>query len=459
MDNLPRELLFEIVRQLPVSGHLRVIVRVNAGLRACVLASERIARMHVRYQLGLDGVSLLAETLFSLHRTASSDSMETLVEGMDEDVESDDDLDLTKRSFEARHFLEARFEDMKLEFNNLPTVYRFAVVAEAFRVLRVFPKDQLSQGWIMDHFQARDKEEAASMIACFASSHLFDFDSPDAQTACHVALFWCCAFDYSNALSLLLAHCGTNGNLDITQHDNRALRLAAFKGCSNVLATILAHPNSDPTAVNSSAIWFACEYGHIRVIQLLLNDARVDIEGLLGWVCEMGFAHALPLLLADPRVDPREDDDFAIKVSAQNGHVECLRVLLHDGRSDPAADEQFAVKFAAQHGHAECLQVLLRDHRVDPTVDNQSCISVAAELGMEECVNVLLEDPRVDGTAEGDTPIMLAAQNGYERIVHMLLVKCYKVTSQTLLTSVVNSISNMDAFCFLLSHVKRFPLS
>ena len=58
-------------------------------------------------------------------------------------------------------------------------------------------------------------------------------------------------------------------------------------------------------------------------------------------------------MLADKRVDPSVIDDLAIRVAAQNSHIECLRLPIGDSRVDPSANENIAIRIAAKNGHKE----------------------------------------------------------------------------------------------------------
>ena len=46
----------------------------------------------------------------------------------------------------------------------------------------------------------------------------------------------------------------------------------------------------------------------------------------------------------DQSMDPAEDNNFAIRRAAQNGHVDVVRLLLADARVDPAAHDNEAIQ-------------------------------------------------------------------------------------------------------------------
>jgi hypothetical protein len=58
-------------------------------------------------------------------------------------------------------------------------------------------------------------------------------------------------------------------------------------------------------------------------------------------------------------------DSIALPWAAQNGHVAVVERLLQDTRVDPSADDNYAVREAAANGHLAVVDRLLEDYRVD----------------------------------------------------------------------------------------------
>ena len=68
------------------------------------------------------------------------------------------------------------------------------------------------------------------------------------------------------------------------------------------------------------------------------------------------------LLRAD--INPSAQDNYAIGVAAQNGHLDVVELLLADKRVNPSADNNYAIRWAAHWGHLDVVQLLLKDKRV-----------------------------------------------------------------------------------------------
>jgi hypothetical protein len=78
------------------------------------------------------------------------------------------------------------------------------------------------------------------------------------------------------------------------------------------------------------------------------------------------------------------------------GHVDLVKLLLEDAREDPSRDHNYAINAAAEGGNVQIIQMLLEDERVDPSDDGNSAICLAIERGNYEAVDTLSDDPRVD---------------------------------------------------------------
>ena len=99
----------------------------------------------------------------------------------------------------------------------------------------------------------------------------------------------------------------------------------------------------DPSFDENRAIAYASWYGHLAVVERLLQDKRVD---------------------------PSATDNYgncALSHAAKNGHLAVVERLLQDERVDPSDAENFAIKNASENGHLAVVERLLQDERVDPS--------------------------------------------------------------------------------------------
>ena len=167
---------------------------------------------------------------------------------------------------------------------------------------------------------------------------------------------------------------------------------------------LLQNPNVDPGANYNWAIKYAAEYGWDEVVEVLLQDKRVDPNGAIELAIEYGWPEAVEVLLTDDRV---EIDGWAVydAIEGSGSTNEVVKLLLADPRVDPSYAENAAIQSAARWGHFEIVELLLEDPRVDPSDDDNDAIRMAADAGHLEIVKLLLENPKVrDLVLKNKTP-------------------------------------------------------
>mgnify|MGYP002385230172 CR=1 FL=1 len=151
----------------------------------------------------------------------------------------------------------------------------------------------------------------------------------------------------------------------------------------------------------STPLYIACEYGHIEIVKLLLNDNRVDINKATNgghspfWIaCYRGHIDIVKLLLNDNRVDfnkANTDDQTPFFFACWNGHIEIVKLLLNDERVDinKSTDDSITpFSIACQYGHIEIVIYMLACGReIDinkKDEDGKTGLDYAKERGREE---------------------------------------------------------------------------
>ena len=138
-----------------------------------------------------------------------------------------------------------------------------------------------------------------------------------------------------------------------------------------------------------------------KTIKCLLENTCFDLSVIggkwaIGHASENGYLGVVQLLLQDKRVDPSAANNWAIRLASENGHLEIVRLLLQDKRVDPSADNNYAIRYASQNGRLEVVKLLLHDKRVDPSAKNNWAIKWANGIGHSEIVSLLRQDRRVN---------------------------------------------------------------
>ena len=186
---------------------------------------------------------------------------------------------------------------------------------------------------------------------------------------------------------------------------DQALILASSIGDYDIVKELIQQ-GVDPSIMNNIALTQASKNGHFKVVDLLLNDPRVDPNrhnlGLspFQWAVDKGFTDIVQRFLQDKRIYPTTDRDYAIRAASSKGYIDIVNLLLSlpkvpNKNVDPSADYNYAIRFASAHGHLPVVNRLLQDPRVDPSANDNFAIEWANKEGHKDVVHRLLQDSRV----------------------------------------------------------------
>ena len=156
-----------------------------------------------------------------------------------------------------------------------------------------------------------------------------------------------------------------------------------------------------------STLMFASKYGHIKVIELLLNHgASVNLENYSG--------------------------QTAIMFAAESGHTDIVDLLIRYGadistKSKIYMNSSTPLSLAAVNGHLDVVELLL-DHgaKIDERIGTSTPLMYAAETGDYKLCKFLIErGANVNATSlnaiDGESVLSLAALNGHLDIIKLLI--------------------------------------
>ena len=189
---------------------------------------------------------------------------------------------------------------------------------------------------------------------------------------------------------------------------------------------------------NMSVLQFACERNLPRSCEILLADARVDVNlatrGASGLyvACERGHVEVVKLLLGHPatEVNKAKQRTTPFNLVCHKGSLDLARLLLQDPRTDVnAPNKTGATPFglACYYGHFHVVEELLRSPRVEVNRINEAGITPfwqACERGRIPVVKMLLASDRVEvnrASKGGLTPLGVACKLGRLTVVQILL--------------------------------------
>ena len=160
--------------------------------------------------------------------------------------------------------------------------------------------------------------------------------------------------------------------------------------------------DADEDGCNSLA--FACLHNQVNIVQLLLQDRRVDPSRAVG------NGQYLP-----------------VTVAAQRDNLGVVRLLLQDRRVDPSARDNEAICEASSEASSKSVKVLLEDSRVDPSARNNEPIRKAIENNDIDTFVMLLQDSRVDPSFLVLEAALWARDNGKTDIVKSMVMEIFKL--------------------------------
>src|SRR3989304_6609071 len=146
----------------------------------------------------------------------------------------------------------------------------------------------------------------------------------------------------------------------------------------------------NPSIYHNETIKRAARKGHIKMVESLLQDPRVELSDSNIMVYYNDNVKVGELLLQDPQVQ----NEYDIMFAAQNGYVKVVELLLKDTRIKLYA-YNVAIRYAVVNGYDEIVEILLKDPRVKISpwfIDIKNFL----KDGYEKAIELLLQDPRVD---------------------------------------------------------------
>jgi hypothetical protein len=152
----------------------------------------------------------------------------------------------------------------------------------------------------------------------------------------------------AEALALLKAGAHLNGGDHYSKMNftETALMKAVRKGHSDMVSVLLAYPDIEVNRQTSTwgdrtALILAAVGNNLSVLQLLLNDCRININFVTtqGYTALMraawvGNGATITALLATPGINvnlANQQGDTAISVAFENGHIDIVMLLLEHG--------------------------------------------------------------------------------------------------------------------------------
>lgn len=219
----------------------------------------------------------------------------------------------------------------------------------------------------------------------------------------------------TNAACLAIVHSLTRlkvHGIDVNarnEEGHTALYLAALKGQSAVVSSLISAPDIDVNTHNengTTALHWAAAYGHSAVVHLLLCTSTIDVNArskhgttALHWAADYEHSEIVSLLLDVPGID--------INAADENGNT--------------------ALFFAVMKDHSAVVGALLRAPGVDVNArcNGHTALYAATIKNCSAVVSLLVKFPGVELNAkenhEGETALHLAVEGDNTELLRLLL--------------------------------------
>jgi ankyrin repeat protein len=140
----------------------------------------------------------------------------------------------------------------------------------------------------------------------------------------------------------------------------------------------------------------ACKTGNVEMVQKYLKDGidpSIPDNYAIQYACEIGHISIIDQLLQDSRVDPSADFNIVFQTACRYNHIDIVYLLLQDSRIDPFDLNNQAMLNASLYGDINVVERLLQEHPKYPLrkINMNHVIYYAREKGHTTIVNRLLQ--------------------------------------------------------------------
>ena len=210
---------------------------------------------------------------------------------------------------------------------------------------------------------------------------------------------------------------------------NDALIYYCFRNKIILVKLLLLHPLCEPSCDSNRPIIIAATNGFYEIVESLLQysgpnelvNPSYASDYPLCQASTYGHLTVVNLLLQDPRVNPNQYGGDALIAAAKNGHLNVINRLLQDSRIDPAYMDSMALVWASENNHLAVVDRLLQDPHIDPCARNQQALRSAASNNNIQMMERIMQKPEVNLSLRGSEILRNNAIYGHTEVVRWLL--------------------------------------
>jgi ankyrin repeat protein len=149
---------------------------------------------------------------------------------------------------------------------------------------------------------------------------------------------------------------------------------------------------ADIHAADDYALRCSAENGHLDIVKFLVeNDANIHADDDYALRCSAENGHLdVVKYLVENGADIHVYDDFALGCSAGNGHLDIVKYLVEND-ADIHADDDYALRCSAGNGHLDIVKYVV-ENGADIHADNDYALRSSAKKGHTDIVKYLIEN-------------------------------------------------------------------
>ena len=202
------------------------------------------------------------------------------------------------------------------------------------------------------------------------------------------------------------------------------------------------NPNEVKDPSGLTPLHLACQYGHLDIVQYLINDQNCKPETTntkgctpLHIVCKSGHLHIVKYLITDHKCNPHctDNDGYTpLHAASESGNIETVNYLITEQGCDPNVVDSIGntpLHYASESGHLDIVQCLITIFNCDPKQSNSkgsTPLHFACLGGQIPVVKYLIEEHQCSPNCTnmfGNTSVYLACLSGCLPLVKYLIDK------------------------------------
>ncbi|KAJ3269077.1 hypothetical protein HDV01_001885 [Terramyces sp. JEL0728] len=187
--------------------------------------------------------------------------------------------------------------------------------------------------------------------------------------------------------------------VDPSVNDSECLVAACRYGYDKIVQLLLTDPRINPSGKSNQALVWACKNGNTKIVCGLLHNYKLNATMELKNECFLsaairGHDEIVGLLMDDGGIDPHIQSSGLLH-AAKWGHLSVIELLIDIYRVNLMHFGDLAFTAACANGYFMVVEYMLKINGIDPNFDNNRPLCLATENGHLKVVEVLANDNRV----------------------------------------------------------------